>query len=520
MKRAALLVVLFMLGAGARALWLRREPTFDEVWRLEAAKANGSALWGASEKLLGGNVLYPAALKLFGIRSKEGVRPTLVMLAALSASMVMSYLVFQSMFGRRVATGTTALVALSPFQVVHGGELKEYSLLLPFALMAVWAGWGSCRPNVRHRTWVLLSLSETACVGLALPSAYFCAGLGLTQAVLGGRGLSWTKWFLAHLPPALLCLSQVWGWPPGYERGFLNFAVSMDNGPLKLASDVLFNVEFWLWSPTVVEWQRLSHEPMFGGLVNAGAFVRFLRDVLPWFLGPPVIFGAIAGVVHSGRGHEREGGRAALYCGLVSFMPIIAYFAIFAIRGAPHLFHPRSFMAVTPALYALLVLGLLSLSGLMRGIALGALVCGLFLSLALLLTGKHPSLLPDARPLLNRAYEGMGEGNDVWVYPSEAYPYVLHLSPPPVRPRLHPLNLDPRRTRPGWVPTLFNGAYQEDFTLLEGVAGNPGLMVVTWALYWRDRDLKRLETTLHGWDLVESQPNLRFYRRLSSPRGS
>ncbi|MBI2059689.1 MAG: glycosyltransferase family 39 protein [Nitrospirae bacterium] len=500
-----------VLGVVLRLLVVPPEPGFDEVWRLLSAEAPWPDLWKRSLLLLGGNPAYPAFLKLFGIVDEVSPWSRWPGILAFMMGMWMAWRIFRRWFGSRIAQWTLVALALSPFQVFHGVSLKEYSILLPVTLLGTWLGWEAAQPGGRRGwTWCALAATEVLGVLLALPTAWFWLALGIAQVIVHGvRGFRWRSWMAAHAPAALLAGWTIATWSQGYLPGFLHFGGTVRNDVLKWATDLVVYVQVWVWDPPARVQLGLRGTPLPGGVFTAYHLLWFLKHILPWLLGLPILLLGFFGW-RRGAPVQRSSGVLG-WCFMLAVGPVLAYGIFFAILGHPHLMYARVFYGSSPCLYVLLSIGAARLSGGARWV-MAPILGAAGISLILMSLGRHPDQERPLGPTLRKWASELGNGEVAAVFPSEAFPYVRKLLPEPARDRIRPTEMRAARADLSWGPTLVDPRYIEDLSSWR----DPDvrwLLVVPWALHWKDPELSSLQDGPVEWDLTVERPNLRIYRR-------
>ena len=215
---AALTLAAFVLRLPSldRSLWL------DEAWRANIALApSWSAFWNQVLGSGGGGIgapmppLFALALRAMGFvvgHSAAGMRALPV--AASVAVVPLAYLV-----GRRAAgvvAGLTAALcfACAPAALLHGQELKQYSIDIAVVLALLLATSAvAARPSA-WRPWIGLLVTAALTPGLAYPAALVLPGVALATLAIcrtnGERG-RWLAVQVASAAAALACYTLVIG---------------------------------------------------------------------------------------------------------------------------------------------------------------------------------------------------------------------------------------------------------------------------------------------------------------------
>jgi hypothetical protein len=265
---AALMLLAFLLRVPAlgRSLWL------DEAWRANVALASSwSEFWsrvlGSGDGGLGAPMppIFAVALRLLGVavgHSAAGMR--VIAVGASVAAVPLAYVV-----GRRAA-GTAAGVAAAlcftaaPAALVHGQELKQYSVDVAVVLALLLATSTVAARPADARSWVALAFTAALAPGLAYPAALVLPGVALATFAVCRTSAERRYWLAAETASALAALA----W----------YALVI--GPQRERPRVL---AYWA-----------GDFPPLDAAVGPGWYVGQLREFLVYAYGEPAV---VAGVV-------------------------------------------------------------------------------------------------------------------------------------------------------------------------------------------------------------------------------
>ncbi len=271
--QTTLLVLIIAIALAIRALGIEARPIwYDEAFSLLLSEKGPAVILAGTLSTTGGAAadIHPPAyyfnlwvwINIFG-QSVLAAR-FLSILASL-LSIVVGYCLAKDVFNSRVAFLSAALLAIAPFQVHYGQEIRMYSFLTLWLIAAVYAYW---KGAATHKTkwWILFAISTALAQYTHNLSVFFLVPLALSplwkqdwktlrSVILAGiaAALLYLPW-LIHLPNQFMKIQHgYWIERPGFERIMTLLLSFVTNLPLPGGwllpglSATLFIVAISLW---------------------------------------------------------------------------------------------------------------------------------------------------------------------------------------------------------------------------------------------------------------------------------
>ena len=347
-----LLALLLRLTAIGRSLWL------DEAWRANTALApTWTAFWSDVLGSGGGSIgapmppIFALALRAIGFvvdHSAAGMR--VLPLVASVAAVPLAWAV-----GRRAAGATAGLVAAAclaaaPAALLHGQELKQYSVDIAVVLTILLATSAVVARPASWSPWIGLAVAQSLAPGLSYPAALVLPGIALATFVACRTNGARTKWLVAETASAATALAwyvlvigpqrarplvaAYWAadFPPvgqalgpgWYARQLLDFVVYACGEPAWLAA-LTATIGLALASP----WLGLAALGAVATAVDAAAWRVYPLSAgrTTAFLLPFVYLGLAAALGRArtaGRGMRRALGFALAFAAAVVLVPLLA----------------------------------------------------------------------------------------------------------------------------------------------------------------------------------------------------
>lgn len=474
--------------------WLA-ELGFDEVNRWRSGDLAWRELWGGSARLLGGNVLF--ALLVKGLRGAFGSEVLLKVLlggVSLGAGLLMWSELKRRGWARR-ADAVLAITMLAPFQVMLSTQLREYALVQALAIVG-WV-WMERRGGDRIAGPAGLAALGAISTLVYLPSVTFWIVLALHRW-RGERARA--RELLAPMPAAVAAALTVASWPEAYRGGLQAFESHLINDPFKLAADLVFYVQTWVWVPEGSAADGLHRFRLAGGIDGYWVY-RAGSTVVPFILGGLVLGLAILGV--------RGLGAVALELVLLGAGPIaLTFVAGWLATGRPALHFAAAHAPSAPFLYALVAQGLAGTGKPARAAMVCPMVVVSAITLGLYSMGLHPETCHGLPEVLAQIERSTPLGAPVLVSPGLVLPFVRHQAPVGLAQRMIPVGLDAMEDPDGWA-SLYRplGAGEVDAAVARfSTAGRGVLLEVPWAARRKDPE-RRLSRAVGGGDASTTQPH-------------
>ncbi|MBI2059692.1 MAG: glycosyltransferase family 39 protein [Nitrospirae bacterium] len=478
-------LLIWMLGMSLRLPLLGRELNLDEIKRWQSATGPLGELWDRSIILLGGNPLYSLFLRPF-----SGLEPTvwIRLPGLLAGAMVapLAYAILRKNFGERIALGSAAILACSPFQVEQGALLKEYPLALVPETLTLWFAARLVAVGGGPGLWAAIAAAETVSVWLSLPSIFVWGGLAAALPLAWHRTkkFPWGHWLCSQTPVLASGIVTALSWPHGNEAGFQQVVGRLHLDPLSLAAQELTGLAAWYPNLDV----RLQDFLTAMNWADAyGHFEGIIKIV--YFLAKIGLGGGVVILVLRAWTRYSDSAPLKLFAWTVGLAPFLYYIAFLA-RGYGHLYLPQAFLASSMGLTTLLAAGFEALSSPWKriiGLGLGA---ASVLSLLTLLAGVWPHPYRPVRPLLSR----LPHGTPAWIYPADAVHYIRYNAPPPRRKSIRSLGPTALERPDTWKPIFEIASRQVAREALRKLPrGEAALVAVRSYLQWSDPDLAAVD---------------------------
>jgi 4-amino-4-deoxy-L-arabinose transferase-like glycosyltransferase len=298
-----LLAAVFSLGLVLRTLAIVSRPIwYDEAFAILMAESGLSGLMEATvtPTEAGASNIHPLGyfiflwgwMEIFG-QSAWSVRGLSIILGMVT--LVLVYLIGRELFDSKTALIQTFLVAISPFHIHFSQEIRMYSPLAFFLVMATYALWKGIQTQKRL-WWALLSISVALAQYTHHLAIIFLIPLALTPLLMKDwRSLRNTviscvaaiilyfPW-LIYIPQQLARMqSGFWVPPPGIAEVFSTLIFYITHLPQPM---ILMGLAFFTVLACIVLGLMLMAGALKSGEENAwrGAWLAYLAFVPPLFL--------------------------------------------------------------------------------------------------------------------------------------------------------------------------------------------------------------------------------------------
>jgi len=192
-----------------RSLWL------DEAWRANIALApSWSAFWTAVLGAGGGGIgapmppLFALALRAVGLvvgHSAVGMRALPV--AASVAVVPLAYLVGRRAGGMVAGLAAALCFAGAPAALLHGQELKQYSVDIAVVLTLLLATSAVAAHPSARRPWIVLAVTAALAPGLAYPAALVLPGVALATLAVCRTNGDRARWLATQAASGIAALA-------------------------------------------------------------------------------------------------------------------------------------------------------------------------------------------------------------------------------------------------------------------------------------------------------------------------
>ena len=208
-----LLALLLRLSSLGRSLWL------DEAWRANMALApTWSAFWG---EVLGSGAgglgapqppIFAVALRVVGLvvgHSAIGMRfvPLAASVAAVPLAYVTGRCVAREAAGVVIGLAAALCFACAPAALLHGQELKQYSVDVLVVLALTLATGAVAAEPARWRPWIVLVATAALAPGLAYPAALVLPGVALATLTVCRDNGDRARWLAAQVASGVAALA-------------------------------------------------------------------------------------------------------------------------------------------------------------------------------------------------------------------------------------------------------------------------------------------------------------------------
>ncbi|MBI2059695.1 MAG: hypothetical protein HYT87_07990 [Nitrospirae bacterium] len=497
--RRFLLGLVLLSSTVGGVLAFKMDLSVDELHRWELAGGNWGDLWDGSRRILGGNVLYVAWLKILRGFSISPQAARLIGLLAHAAAIPLWFTWVLARLGRMPALLSSAWMAASPLHVFESYPLKETSLVFPFVLWTLTVGLGK---RLRWSRVALLALAEALIVGFSLTAAPVFAAAFMAR-FLSTRRLD-VRSILQPLPMLVVGALTVFTWDPTFRESFTLFASRMSHDPIALLIDLVADVEAWRW----VELARSNPFPCSAPPSETALWVMRGVEVSTG--------GCLLALLARGLGGGTAGfGRGpVLPFACLAFLPLLFEGAASALRGHFVLYQARGFLYATPFLYAILAQGVTRgpADGWRRWSVLAAPL--LLLSLgayAMALAGFHPHTLRPLGAWDRKVKESIGDQGRIFVHPSIYARYIAMNGGAALRRRSLPLGPEPLASPQGWLTLMSPLDEMEWRSITSPLTRNDHVLVLAAGLPWRDPHFQLGRDSCREWSLEWCDSRMAIY---------